>query len=83
MVARTPAKAETLIALGRELGLAVTVQAWGVDAAAGRSGDLDRDRRGGGRHAPAVAASAPLIFDAIYDPWPTVLAEARRGPAAR
>ncbi len=24
--------------------------------------------------APAVAASAPLIFDAIYDPWPTELA---------
>lgn len=76
VLARTPARAAPLVALGDELGLAVAVRAWDAPlpaadlvvsaVTAGAADDL----------AAAVAASAPLVFDIIYAPWPTVLAEA-------
>ncbi len=76
VVARTPARAEPLRALGERLGLTVDVRPWSSDlptadllvstATAGAADDL----------AEAAVASAPVIFDAIYDPWPTVLAAA-------
>jgi shikimate dehydrogenase len=79
VVARTPAKAETLVALGRDLGLDVAVRPWTVDlppadlvistVTAGAADSL----------APAAAASAPLVFDVVYTPWPTVLAETVQG----
>lgn len=74
VVARTPARAEPLRALGSALGVEVAVQAWAEPlpaadvllstAVAGAADGL----------ADAAAASAPLVFDAIYDPWPTPLA---------
>ena len=74
VVGRTPARAVPLQGLGIQLDLDVRVQDWtsplpGVDleistAAAGAADAI----------APAVVATAPLVFDAIYDPWPTVLA---------
>ena len=76
VVARTPARAAPLSALGTTLGLQVHVQAWTATlppsdavlstAVAGAADDL----------AEEAAASAPVVFDAIYDPWPTRLAEA-------
>ena len=76
VVARTPARAAPLAALGQTLGLQVHVQAWAATlppsdavlstAVAGAADDL----------AEEAAASAPVVFDAIYDPWPTRLAEA-------
>jgi len=78
VVARTPAKAVPLVALGASLGLAVTVQPWTgplptadavvSTAVAGAADPL----------ADAAAGSAPLVFDAVYHPWPTRLAEAAR-----
>ena len=76
VVARTPARAEPLRSLGAELGVAVTLQDWTAPlppadavlstAVAGAADPL----------AEAAAASAPLVFDAVYDPWPTPLASA-------
>lgn len=76
VVARTTARAEPLRDLGAELGVAVLVQDWSAPlppadallntAVAGAADPL----------AEAAAASAPLVFDAIYDPWPTPLAVA-------
>ena len=75
VLARTPARAEPLVTLGRELDLPVTFRPWGVDlppadlvvstVTAGAADAL----------ASGVAASAPLVFDIVYTPWPTVLAE--------
>lgn len=83
VVARTPAKAAALVALGRELGTDVQVQEWSApmpssDAvlstvAAGAADDL----------AERAAASAPVVFDAGYDPWPTRLAEAATAAGCR
>ncbi len=74
VVARTPARAEPLLALGTGLGVEVRVQAWSEPlpaadvlistAVAGAADSL----------AHAAAASAALVFDAVYDPWPTQLA---------
>ena len=74
VVARTPSRAVALQGLGGRLELGVRVQDWGAPlpeadlvistAVAGAADAI----------APTIAASAPLIFDAIYDPWPTELA---------
>ena len=74
VVGRSPAKAAPLQGLGVRLDLGVRIQDWSsplpdadlvIATAVASAADAI---------APAAAASAPLIFDAIYDPWPTVLA---------
>ncbi len=75
VLARMPAKAETLVTLGQELGVEVTVRPWGADlpqvdlvvstVTAGAADLLAAD----------VAASARLVLDVVYTPWPTVLAD--------
>jgi shikimate dehydrogenase len=76
VMARTPARAEALRALSNELGVKLEIRSWS-------SGIPDADlvvstvvSGAADSVAPAVAASAPLIVDIIYDPWPTVLATA-------
>jgi len=78
VLARTPAKAEPLAALGRQLGLELNTQGWSADLP---TADLVISTVTAGAAdaiAGPVAESAPLIFDAIYAPWPTPLAEATR-----
>jgi shikimate dehydrogenase len=76
VVARTPAKAVALTSLSDQLGVRLEVRPWsgGVPDA-----DLVVSTVVSGAAdglAPAVACSAPLIVDSIYDPWPTALASA-------
>jgi len=76
VVARNPAKAESLAALGRDLDLAVTVRPWTAELP---PADLLVSTVTAGAADPlaaAIAASAPLVFDIVYAPWPTALAEA-------
>jgi shikimate dehydrogenase len=74
VAARTPSRAEPLRALSRELGVELEIRPWwarlpqtNLAVSTVVSGAADTI-------APSVADSAPLIVDAIYDPWPTVLA---------
>ncbi|HEY6685978.1 MAG TPA: shikimate dehydrogenase [Propionibacteriaceae bacterium] len=74
VVARTPSRAEPLRVLARNLGVQLDVRPWSrqipeADLAISTvvSGAADSI-------ADAVADSAQLIVDVIYDPWPTVLA---------
>jgi shikimate dehydrogenase len=74
IVARTPARAEALRTLADELGVTLDIRQWSTPIPAADlvvstvvSGAADSI-------AQAVAGSAPLIVDIIYDPWPTVLA---------
>jgi shikimate dehydrogenase len=76
VVARNPARAEVLADLGRELGLQVRIQPWGsalppadLVVSAATAGAVDPV-------ADEVAASAPVVFDIVYAPWPTPLAQA-------
>jgi shikimate dehydrogenase len=74
IVARTSSRAEPLRVLARNLGVQLDVRPWSrqipeADLAISTvvSGAADSI-------ADAVADSAQLIVDVIYDPWPTVLA---------
>jgi shikimate dehydrogenase len=74
VVARTPSRAEPLRTLSQELGVELEIRPWwarlpqtNLAVSTVVSGAADTI-------APSVADSAPLIVDAIYDPWPTVLA---------
>jgi shikimate dehydrogenase len=74
VVARTPARAEALRILSRRLGVELDIRPWSstlpeADLAVSTvvSGAADSI-------ADALSESAPVIVDAIYDPWPTVLA---------
>jgi shikimate dehydrogenase len=76
VVARTAARAEALRPLSNELGVSLEIRSWS-------SGVPDADlvvstvvSGAADGVAQAVAGSAPLIVDIIYDPWPTVLAMA-------
>jgi len=75
VVARSPAKADQLAALGAALQLDVHVLTWGAALPAADlaistviSGATDQ-------LAPAIADSSPLILDVVYQPWPTALAK--------
>jgi shikimate dehydrogenase len=79
VVARTPSRAEPLRKLAPELGVELEIKPWwtrlpDADLVVSTvvSGAADTI-------APSVADSAPLIVDAIYDPWPTVLATTAQG----
>jgi shikimate dehydrogenase len=74
VVARNPARAAPLQGVGGRLNLDVRVQDWTSSLP---DADLVISTTVAGAAdaiAPAVAASSPLIFDAVYDPWPTELA---------
>jgi shikimate dehydrogenase len=75
VLARTPAKAESLVALGRALGVAVTVVPWG-EPLTGHP-DAVISTVPGGQSLPEfsleVRGSATL-FDVAYDPWPSEIA---------
>jgi shikimate dehydrogenase len=76
VVARTPARGEALRALSDHLGLRLEIRPW---SSAVPDADLVVSTVVSGAAdgiAHAVACSAPLIVDIIYDPWPTVLASA-------
>jgi shikimate dehydrogenase len=75
IVARNPDKARPLLALGGRIGIDVSWTALGTPVA-------DRDVVVSTLPAAVAAdvahtvAGVPLLLDAIYDPWPTPLAEA-------
>jgi shikimate dehydrogenase len=76
LVARSPAKAEALRILGDQLAVKLDVRPWSGQVP---KADLVVSTVVSGAAdgiAQVVAASAPLIIDAIYDPWPSVLATA-------
>ncbi len=76
VVARDRAKAQSLADLGGELGIEVSVRPWGTGlppadllVSAVTAGVVDA-------MAEEVAASAAVVFDIVYHPWPTPLAQA-------
>jgi len=79
VVARDPAKADSLRPLAETLQLSLAVQRWDEDLA---PADLVVSTVTAGAaddRAEQIAASAPAVFDAVYDPWPTPLAVAAEG----
>jgi shikimate dehydrogenase len=75
LLARNPQRAVLLQPLARLLDVSLDLRGWDDELPTAdlvistvTAGAVDARAR-------EVAASAPVIFDAIYDPWPTALAE--------
>lgn len=80
VVARSPGKAEPLAALAARQGAAVEVLPWAAAVASGRLPRADVCvstvvAGAADELAPAAVAACDVVFDVLYDPWPTVLAE--------
>lgn len=80
---RTPERAAELLPVADHFGLGLEVRSWD-DAAAGLTAPLviATTPRGTADHLAAAVPSAPaVLFDVLYDPWPTPLAAAWSGAA--
>lgn len=77
---RRPEAGEDLRPVAHALGVPMTVETWGRAADAAASDVVVSTVPKGGADALAVGAwTAPtVVFDVVYDPWPTPLAEAAR-----
>jgi shikimate dehydrogenase len=76
VVARTPAKAAPLMPLADRLDVSLTVQQWDAPAVVS---DLLVSTAAAGAADPRAAewaAASAAVFDVIYHPWPTPLAQA-------
>ena len=83
VVARTPAKAEALRPLADRLGVELDVLPW---TAQPPPADLLVSTVVAGAPDPIadeLVATAPVVFDAVYDPWPTALAAAAERAGCR
>ena len=76
VVVRRPSRGEALRPLAGELGLELSVLPWDSDLPAADLVISTVTAGAADARAEAIAASAPTVFDAIYDPWPTPLAVA-------
>lgn len=81
VVGRNPERTRPVAELARHLGLGVSTRVWGTELPAAdlvistvTAGAVTADSTPAG--AAAVADAAAVIFDAVYDPWPTPLAQA-------
>lgn len=77
---RRPEAGEDLRPVAHALGVPMTVETWGRAADAAAYDVVISTVPKGGADALAVAAwAAPtVVFDVVYDPWPTPLAESAR-----
>ena len=76
LVARDPAKAGSLRPLADTLEVELAIQGWD-DQLPPADLVVSTVTAGAADHrAEQIAASAPAVFDAVYDPWPTPLAVA-------
>ncbi|RCK71147.1 shikimate dehydrogenase [Desertihabitans brevis] len=80
VLARRPERAEPLVAMAAGSAGEVEVRPWAEAVAAGSLDPVDVAvstvvAGAADALAPLVAGAAPVVFDVIYDPWPTVLAE--------
>ena len=75
---RRPEAGDELRAAAHALGVPMTVETWGRAADAAAFDVVVSTVPKGGADALAVAAWAPstVVFDVVYDPWPTALAAA-------
>jgi shikimate dehydrogenase len=75
---RRPEAGEELRPVAHALGVPMTVETWGRAADAAAYDVVVSTVPKGGADALAVAAWAPptVVFDVVYDPWPTALAAA-------
>lgn len=76
VVARDLTKAERLRGLADTLQMRLAARAWDADLPVADLVISTVTAGAADARADELAVSAPMVFDAIYDPWPTVLAHA-------
>jgi shikimate dehydrogenase len=76
LAARDLGKADRLRSLAQALGLELSVQHWDEQLPPADLVISTVTAGAADARAALIAASAPVIFDALYDPWPTPLARA-------
>ena len=76
VLAREPRRGEHLVGLAAEVGVACEVRRLGDPVEACDLVASTVPAAALGPHADALAAVAGVVFDAVYDPWPTPLATA-------
>lgn len=77
--ARTPDKAQYLVAVGESVGVAVSVRPWGIADRSLRAPDAIVSTLPGGENNavfPEQIREQSVLFDIAYDPWPSALATA-------
>ena len=81
VLARDPAKTEVLARLGEQYGVTLEHLGWDGDVPTVDLALSSAPAQAVAAVADRVAEASPVVFDAIYDPWPTALAAAaeRRG----
>lgn len=76
VLARRPERAGTLLALAQRLGVACEVVRLGDPVTRVDLLVSTVPAEGPAAHAEQLAGLAPVVFDSVYDPWPTPLARA-------
>ena len=84
VVVRDPARAADLLAAADRLGVAVTLVRWpGADVVARAGLVISTVPAGAADSLAGTVRAGQLIFDVLYDPWPTALASAAQAAGAR
>lgn len=76
ILARNPDRAAALVELGHRLNISVATQPLDETVPSAAIAISTIPVAGSQALAGGLAGAAPVVFDAIYDPWPTPLAEA-------
>ena len=76
LLARTPARAAALRDLAEELGVELVVLPWSATPPAADLLVSTVTAGAAGARSDELVADAAVVFDAVYDPWPTPLAQA-------
>ncbi|HET9187056.1 MAG TPA: shikimate dehydrogenase [Acidothermaceae bacterium] len=84
VVVRDPLRAADLLGAADRLGVAVTLAEWpGVDVVARAGSVISTVPAGAADSISGVLRPGQLLFDVVYDPWPTPLARAADEAGAR
>ena len=76
--ARTPERAEPLVALGARLGVELVVRGWGIEDRSLIVPDAIISTVPGGQNDlvfPEAVRAASVLFDVAYEPWPSLLSQ--------
>jgi shikimate dehydrogenase len=84
VVVRDPARATDLLAAAERLGVAVSLARWPAADVVSQAGLVISTVPAGAADALAgLIGAGQLLFDVLYDPWPTALAIAAQAAGAR
>jgi shikimate dehydrogenase len=82
VLARRPEQGEEMRPLAERLGIELTVLGWEDRVPTADAAVSTVTGAAAGTKAAEIAAAAPVVFDVVYDPWPTPLLQAAEAAGA-